>query len=199
LKPLARRNTVEVRHAHFGRDAEALTEKVYEALGAEAAASSHRRMWARRSVATAAVLLLVGWAGYSLIVALLPTDVPGPDLRAGHLAIDNPLEGAEVPLRFVVAGRVTLPANDTGYYWLVMQDEGAGSYPQARITVQQDGRWAEAVMLGPAWSGKGAKIVVGHASEPVDSKLEQSRLADDGTLPMGMRNVVTRNIRVRAP
>jgi hypothetical protein len=32
----------------------------------------------------------------------------------------------------------------------------------------------------------------------VDSKLEQSRLADDGTLPMGMQNVVTRNIRVRA-
>jgi TIR domain len=32
VKPLVRRNAVEVRNTHFGRDAEALTEKVSEAL-----------------------------------------------------------------------------------------------------------------------------------------------------------------------
>jgi hypothetical protein len=79
----------------------------------------------------------------------------------------------------------------------VLQDEGEGSYPHGRIMVQQDGKWEEEVLLGPAWSGKTGKIIVGHASAVVDSKLEQSRIADDGTLPMGMRNVVIRNIRVR--
>ena len=33
LKPLARRQGVEVRHKHFGRDADALIEKVRDALG----------------------------------------------------------------------------------------------------------------------------------------------------------------------
>ena len=32
LKPLVRRNAVEIRHAHFGRDVEALTNKVREAI-----------------------------------------------------------------------------------------------------------------------------------------------------------------------
>jgi TIR domain len=200
LKPLVRRNAVEIRHGHFGRDADALTDKVREALGGKAAKFSRWRMWARGS-AIVAVLLLIGWGGYWVLAPPFPLggrDIPRPSHKIGHLTIDSPPEGAEVSLRFVVAGRVTPAAEGTGYYWIVLQDEGGGSYPQRRITVQQDGRWEESVTLGPAWSGKTAKILVGHASLDVDSKLEQSRLADDGTLPMGMQNVVIRNIRVRA-
>ena len=125
--------------------------------------------------------------------------VPGAPRSGGEVTIDSPREGADVPSSLVVLGRVTLPAEDTGYYWLVLQDEGADAYPQQRITVQQDGRWEESVMFGPAWSGKIAKILVGHASGAVDSKLEQSKTAADGTLPKGLRNVVTRNVRVRSP
>jgi hypothetical protein len=78
IKPLARRNAVEVRNTQFGRDAEALVEKVSEALKGPRpmiglwpflASAAARLMgpshW--RSVAkSAASLLLVGWIGYQM-------------------------------------------------------------------------------------------------------------------------------------
>ena len=82
-----------------------------------------------------------------LILNGLPIPVPGSP-RGGEVTIDSPREGAEVASRLVVVGRVTPPAEDTGYYWLVLQDEGAGTYPQQRIAVQQDGRWEESVLFG---------------------------------------------------
>ena len=60
LKPLARRQAVEVRQLHFGRDADALTRRVREALNA----GSHRPyLWRGAAVAgvAAVVLLWVGW------------------------------------------------------------------------------------------------------------------------------------------
>ena len=42
LKPLARRQAVEVRHAHFGQDAHTLIERMREALGEEAQVSDGR-------------------------------------------------------------------------------------------------------------------------------------------------------------
>ena len=42
LKPLARRQAVEMRHAHFGKDAEALLARMGEALGDEALVSEER-------------------------------------------------------------------------------------------------------------------------------------------------------------
>jgi WD40 repeat protein len=89
LKPLARRHAIEVRHAHFGHDAEALVARMREALGVEAlgdeatvarghealgAASPNRRRFElhsrRRTVmaaAAVAVLLMVGWGGYAYV------------------------------------------------------------------------------------------------------------------------------------
>ncbi|MFZ1207967.1 MAG: tetratricopeptide repeat protein, partial [Pseudolabrys sp.] len=62
LKALARRQAVEVRQLHFGRDAEALVERVTEALGGE---FGWQRPWRLRAVvgAAAAVLLLLGGVG----------------------------------------------------------------------------------------------------------------------------------------
>jgi hypothetical protein len=75
VKPLVRRNAVEVRNTHFGRDAEALTQKVREAL--ESGQPVTRR-WAFLANAaalllapgrwhlvagSATALLLVGWIG----------------------------------------------------------------------------------------------------------------------------------------
>src|SRR5262245_60228462 len=60
VKPLVRRNAVEVRNTHFGRDAEALTQKVREAL------TIARRRWRFLTSAAAVAgmaLLLVGWIG----------------------------------------------------------------------------------------------------------------------------------------
>lgn len=66
LKPLARRQAVEVRHAHFGHDAEALIVRMRKALGREAAGSGR---WSVPLVAVVAatLLLLVGWGGYAFI------------------------------------------------------------------------------------------------------------------------------------
>src|SRR5262249_8583687 len=73
VKPLARRNAVEVRNTHFGRDAEALTSKVREALQEErpvkkqwpflaSAAAWAPGQW-RTVAGSATALLLVGWIG----------------------------------------------------------------------------------------------------------------------------------------
>jgi len=66
LKPLARRQAVEVRHAHFGHDAEALIARMRKALGQEAAGPG-RRSVPLVAVVAATLLLLVGWGGYAFI------------------------------------------------------------------------------------------------------------------------------------
>jgi TIR domain len=60
LKPLTRRHAIEVRNSHFGRDAEALAEKVREAL---TSVRSGRR-WPAATAAAIAVVLAVGIAIY---------------------------------------------------------------------------------------------------------------------------------------
>ena len=68
LKPLARRQAVEVRHAHFGHDAEALIARMREALGDRGGRTTAGGVCGRQSaVAAATLLLLVGWGGYAFI------------------------------------------------------------------------------------------------------------------------------------
>jgi TIR domain/PAN domain len=75
VKPLVRRNAVEVRNTHFGRDAEALASKLREALqdarpvkkrwpflASAAAWFMEPRRW-RMAAWSATALLLVGWVG----------------------------------------------------------------------------------------------------------------------------------------
>jgi TIR domain/PAN domain len=87
VKPLVRRHAVEVRNTQFGRDAEALANKVREAL--QDAPSVKKRWpflaraaaWApgqwRTVAGSATVLLLVGWIG--LYQMGVPVWVPWPD------------------------------------------------------------------------------------------------------------------------
>jgi len=78
IKPLVRRNAVEVRNANFGRDADSLITKVREALKTAqpvtrrwpfttsvAERSRARGHW-RMVAGGAAALLLVGWIGYQM-------------------------------------------------------------------------------------------------------------------------------------
>jgi Trypsin/TIR domain len=67
IKPLVRRNAVEVRNSQFGRDAETLIARMREALGKDAAKPSRWRVWTIAGAAVVALLLLVGWGGYALI------------------------------------------------------------------------------------------------------------------------------------
>ncbi|MGB7280097.1 MAG: tetratricopeptide repeat protein, partial [Pseudolabrys sp.] len=75
IKLLARRNAVEVRHTHFGRDAEALIEKIRSAFDG---GSVEPRSWMVLAGATVAVVLLVGWIGYSWMSETQPTASIGP-------------------------------------------------------------------------------------------------------------------------
>src|SRR6188508_1992960 len=67
LKALARRQAVEVRQLHFGRDAEALIERVNEALGGEFVWQRPWRLKAGVGAVAAVLLLLAGWIGFSSI------------------------------------------------------------------------------------------------------------------------------------
>jgi tetratricopeptide (TPR) repeat protein len=64
LKPLARRQAIQVRHTNFNSDAEGLVKRLREALGYDSA----ERRWGVRGaigVTALAVLLLIGWGGYA--------------------------------------------------------------------------------------------------------------------------------------
>src|SRR6476646_2381140 len=73
LKPLARRHAVDVRHSHFGHDAEALVKRMREVLGDKAAGPRRWRVRVAISAAAVAVLLLIGWGGYAFIQQMLTT------------------------------------------------------------------------------------------------------------------------------
>jgi hypothetical protein len=70
IKPLVRRNAVEVRNTHFGRDAEALVDKVREALQNARPVMGRRAAWLivpstwLIAAGSATALLLVGWIGF---------------------------------------------------------------------------------------------------------------------------------------
>src|SRR5215470_14277828 len=90
VKPLVRRNAVEIRNTQFGRDAEALATKVREALAGARQVTQHAQSlptaaawftapgrW-RAMTASATALLLIGWFG--LYQVGVPVWVPwGPD------------------------------------------------------------------------------------------------------------------------
>jgi tetratricopeptide (TPR) repeat protein len=92
IKPLVRRNAVEVRNTNFGRDAEALASKVREALKdapavprrwplmTSAAAWLVARRQRRTAAGSAMALLLVGWIGlYQMGVPVWTPRAEQPD------------------------------------------------------------------------------------------------------------------------
>jgi hypothetical protein len=114
--------------------------------------------------------------------------------------INGPAEGATVPLKTVVTGtlRNALPAPVS--YWLLLQDDGGDYYPVRRIAVQQNGAWEEPITFAPAWKGRTARILLVQATSE-DPLL--SATADSGdalhTLPVGLRTITTRHLRVQTP
>src|SRR5262245_38484547 len=90
LKPLARRQPIDLRHGHFGRDGEALVEKIREVLRDRSVSVNTWRVekirevlrdrsvsvntW-RAAAAAVAALLLVGWT--SLFVTGMPISLAG--------------------------------------------------------------------------------------------------------------------------
>jgi len=84
LKALARRQAVEVRQLHFGRDAEALVERVNEALEGKLGRQSP---WRGKAIAAAAaaVLLLLGWIGLSSMdLSVWRLGQPAPPVSSAH-------------------------------------------------------------------------------------------------------------------
>ena len=66
LKPLVRRQAIDLRHTHFGRDADALIEKISDAFGGRPGRVGRWRV----AAGVVAALLLLGWVG------LFATDMP---------------------------------------------------------------------------------------------------------------------------
>jgi hypothetical protein len=105
IKSLVRRNAVEVRNTQFGRDAEALVEKIREAVGSprpatglwpSLASAATRLMGPRRwrsVVASVAPLLVVGWMGYQ--VGLPAASAWGPSMGRRDAAVSEKTKTAE--------------------------------------------------------------------------------------------------------
>jgi hypothetical protein len=81
LKPLARRQAVEVRHTHFAKDAEGLVARMREAVGNEVAGPARWRVWAVAGVTAMAVLLLVGVGGYTFVRHLIDQGIQRAELK----------------------------------------------------------------------------------------------------------------------
>jgi tetratricopeptide (TPR) repeat protein len=82
LKPLVRRQAIDLRHTHFGRDADALIEKIGEAFGDKPVRVGRWRVAAGVVAAgVVAALLLLGWIG--LFATDMPISLPWavPDTR----------------------------------------------------------------------------------------------------------------------
>jgi hypothetical protein len=82
LKPLVRRQAVEVRHANFGRDAEALVARMREALcqkAPEQAPKFFKRRWVRM---TSAAVVLLGTAGSYALWMSGPEETSPPQEKA---------------------------------------------------------------------------------------------------------------------
>ena len=78
LKPLVRRQAIDLRHTHFGRDADALIEKISEAFGGRPGRVGRWRV----AAGVVAALLLLGWIG--LFATGMPISLPWavqPDTR----------------------------------------------------------------------------------------------------------------------
>jgi len=81
IKALARRNAVEILSTQFGRDAEALIEKIREALNGGPAAPRPWRGKMAVGASAAAVLLLVGVSGYTFFRNLEEQRVQRAELK----------------------------------------------------------------------------------------------------------------------
>src|SRR5262249_37539770 len=80
VKPLVRRNAVEVRNTHFGRDAEALTQKVREVLTVARPVTGRWRFLTSAAAVAGMALLLLGWIGlYQVGVPVWVPWTPGTD------------------------------------------------------------------------------------------------------------------------
>jgi hypothetical protein len=91
IKPLARRNAVEVRNAQFARDAEALATTVRESLGKERTWLGWRRTAA---VVCGAALVLVSSAVYLRMLASRP---PAVESSVASTAAESPDANTRVP------------------------------------------------------------------------------------------------------
>jgi tetratricopeptide (TPR) repeat protein len=147
LKPLARRQAVDVRQLHFGRDTEALVETVRELLN-DGRGWLRRWRWAAVAGVGAIVLFLIGWIGIastniSMWAPWAQTREGGNAKAQADAEAKRKADNAE-PQRIATAKPDDEP--QARYSALVSQadtDTNTGNYDRAIVTL------SEAIRLNP--------------------------------------------------
>ena len=105
-----------------------------------------------------------------------------------------------MPRKTVAIGTLRNARTAPASYWLLLQDDGGDYYPVRRIAVQQNGAWEEPITFGPAWKGRTARILLVEATSE-DPLLSAATDSGDAlhTLPVGLRTITMRRMRVQTP
>jgi formylglycine-generating enzyme required for sulfatase activity len=85
LRSLARRQAIEIRHSHFGHDAEALVARMRKALGGDTAGRRRWRVRAAIGAAAVVALLIIGWSSYAYLERMIGAAEQTAQLRETEL------------------------------------------------------------------------------------------------------------------
>ena len=110
IKSLIRRNAVEVRNTNFGRDADALIDKVREALRSPGPGTGRTARLAALGLGSATALLLVAWTGLYHIGAPVWVPWAHPDGGEARRAETAALKSKEDPARVEAAAKTDADA-----------------------------------------------------------------------------------------
>ena len=123
LKPLVRRNAVEVRNSQFGRDADALTAKVREALK-----SPQRAVGLRLGLASfAAVALIAAGAALYLNPGIWRSQPASPPAQTAQTPAAPASSTANAPIDRAKNRLIrTFPGNKNGVTWATFAPGGTG-------------------------------------------------------------------------
>src|ERR1700759_4535780 len=120
LKPLARRQAFEVRHANFGRDAEALAERMQEALGHKKSEPGWLRLGWRKLLIAAVIVLAAGLTWSLNDFSWYEKTQPPVHVREAPTTNPTPEESAVAPVQSIVG---TWRSADRRFVWKFLDNE----------------------------------------------------------------------------
>jgi len=134
LKPLARRNAIELRNQVFGRDADALADNIFGHTNTTAGAVRKTGRWL--APLSVAVALLVAWGGLHQFGIAVPWPASAPAVLTGQeLRVVNAQSGKCLTIaggatfdNNVDAAQIDCNRDDVQRWWLEEPTAGSGIY-----------------------------------------------------------------------